>query len=64
MADPGLALARARQFVAGAPDGLAVVAGSIFLVGAVRARLLNEPVESNGRVRPDAMSAIPSACTR
>ena len=45
MADPGLALARARQFVAGAPDGLAVVAGSIFLVGAVRARLLNELVD-------------------
>jgi dihydrofolate synthase/folylpolyglutamate synthase len=45
MADPGLALARARAFVAGATDGLAVVAGSIFLVGLVRARLLNEPVD-------------------
>jgi dihydrofolate synthase/folylpolyglutamate synthase len=45
MADPGLALARAREFVTGAPGGLAVVAGSIFLVGAVRARLLNEPVD-------------------
>jgi hypothetical protein len=28
-----------------APNGLVVVAGSIFLVGAVRARLLNEPVD-------------------
>ena len=45
MADPGLALARAREFVAGTPNGLAVVAGSIFLVGAVRARLLNDPVD-------------------
>jgi dihydrofolate synthase/folylpolyglutamate synthase len=45
MADPGPALARAREFVAGAPRGLVVVAGSIFLVGAVRARLLNEPVD-------------------
>jgi folylpolyglutamate synthase/dihydropteroate synthase len=45
MADPGLALACAREFVAGAPRGLVVVAGSIFLVGAVRARLLNEPVD-------------------
>jgi dihydrofolate synthase/folylpolyglutamate synthase len=43
--DPGLALARARALVAGAPDGLVVVAGSIFLVGAVRAVLLNEPVD-------------------
>jgi dihydrofolate synthase/folylpolyglutamate synthase len=43
VADPGLALARARALVA--PDGLVVVAGSIFLVGAVRARLLNEPVD-------------------
>jgi hypothetical protein len=31
--------------VAGVPNGLVVVAGSIFLVGAVRARLLNEPVD-------------------
>jgi dihydrofolate synthase/folylpolyglutamate synthase len=45
VADPGLALARAREFVAGALDGLVVVAGSIFLVGAVRARVLNEPVD-------------------
>jgi dihydrofolate synthase/folylpolyglutamate synthase len=45
VADPDLALARAREFVAGAPDGLAVVAGSIFLVGSVRARLLNEPID-------------------
>jgi dihydrofolate synthase/folylpolyglutamate synthase len=45
MADPDLALARARQFVATAPDGLAVVAGSIFLVGSLRARLLSEPVD-------------------
>jgi dihydrofolate synthase/folylpolyglutamate synthase len=44
--DPGLALARARALVAGAPKGLVVVAGSIFLVGAVRARLLNEPVDA------------------
>ena len=44
VADPGLALARARALVA--PDGLVVVAGSIFLVGAVRARLLNEPVDA------------------
>ena len=44
--DPGLALARARALVAGAPNGLVVVAGSIFLVGAVRARLLNEPVDA------------------
>lgn len=44
--DPGLALARAREFVAGAPNGLAVVAGSIFLVGSVRARLLNESIDS------------------
>ncbi len=43
VADPGLALARARALVA--PNGLVVVAGSIFLVGAVRARLLNEPVD-------------------
>ena len=43
IADPGLALARARDLVA--PNGLVVVAGSIFLVGAVRARLLNEPVD-------------------
>ena len=44
--DPGLALARARALVAGAPNGLVVVAGSIFLVGAVRARLLNAPVDA------------------
>ena len=44
--DPGQALARARALVAGAPNGLVVVAGSIFLVGAVRARLLNEPVDA------------------
>jgi dihydrofolate synthase/folylpolyglutamate synthase len=43
VADLGYALARARELVA--PDGLVVVAGSIFLVGAVRARLLNEPVD-------------------
>ena len=45
VADPGLALARARELLAGASDGLVVVAGSIFLVGTVRARLLNEPVD-------------------
>jgi dihydrofolate synthase / folylpolyglutamate synthase len=44
VADPGSALARARDLVA--PDGLVVVAGSIFLVGAVRARLLNERVDA------------------
>jgi dihydrofolate synthase/folylpolyglutamate synthase len=43
IADPGLALTRARALVA--PDGLVVVAGSIFLVGALRARLLREPVD-------------------
>ena len=45
-ADPGLAVARARALMAGAPNGLVVVAGSIFLVGAVRARLLNEPMDA------------------
>ena len=35
---------RARDFVA--PNGLVVVAGSIFLVGALRARLLNELVDA------------------
>ena len=44
VADPGLALTRARDLVA--PDGLVVVAGSIFLVGPVRAQLLNEPVDA------------------
>jgi len=53
---------RVRASLCGAPDGL-VVAGSIFLVGAVRARC-STAGGSNGRVRPDAMSAIPSACTR
>jgi dihydrofolate synthase/folylpolyglutamate synthase len=43
VADPGLALTRARELMA--PNGLVVVAGSIFLVGALRARLLNEPVD-------------------
>jgi dihydrofolate synthase/folylpolyglutamate synthase len=43
--DPGLALTRARALVAGASNGLVVVAGSIFLVGALRAQLLNEPVD-------------------
>ena len=42
-ADPERALAVARQFVSQAPDGLAVVAGSIFLVGVLRAHLLGEP---------------------
>jgi dihydrofolate synthase/folylpolyglutamate synthase len=41
--DPTRALARARQFASQASDGLTVVAGSIFLVGALRARLLGEP---------------------
>ena len=44
VSDPGLALTRARDFVA--PNGLVVVAGSIFLVGALRARLLNELVDA------------------
>jgi len=43
VAEPVSALTRARELVA--PDGLVVVAGSIFLVGTVRARLLNEPVD-------------------
>jgi len=43
VADLGYALARARELVA--PDGLVVVAGSIFLVGSVRARLLNESID-------------------
>jgi dihydrofolate synthase/folylpolyglutamate synthase len=43
--DAGEALARARHLVAGPPQGLVVVAGSIFLIGAVRARLLNETVD-------------------
>jgi dihydrofolate synthase / folylpolyglutamate synthase len=43
--DPYAAVARARRLVAGPSQGLAVVAGSIFLIGAVRAHLLNEPVD-------------------
>ena len=46
VADPRLALARARTLVGGQPNGLVVVAGSIFLVGALRAHLLNEPVDA------------------
>ncbi len=38
--DPAVALAEARRDAARAGDGLVVVAGSIFLVGALRARLL------------------------
>ncbi len=41
--DPEAALARARASVAG--GGTAVVAGSIFLVGGLRARLLGEPCD-------------------
>lgn len=46
--DPFAALAEARRAMSQAPrglqpDGLVVVAGSIFLVGAVRAHLLGEP---------------------
>jgi len=44
-ADPGTALARARTLIGGQPNGLAVVAGSIFLIGALRAHLLNEPLD-------------------
>lgn len=43
--DPHAAVARARRLVAGPPQGLAVVAGSIFLIGAVRAQLLHESVD-------------------
>lgn len=43
--DPYAAVARARSLVAGPPQGLAVIAGSIFLIGAVRAHLLHEPVD-------------------
>jgi dihydrofolate synthase/folylpolyglutamate synthase len=43
--DPAAALALARGFVAEHPGGYVVVAGSIFLVGELRARLLGEPVD-------------------
>jgi dihydrofolate synthase / folylpolyglutamate synthase len=43
--DPYQAVARARSLVAGPPQGLAVIAGSIFLIGAVRAHLLRELVD-------------------
>jgi dihydrofolate synthase/folylpolyglutamate synthase len=43
--DPYAAVARARSLVAGPSPGLAVVAGSIFLIGAVRAHLLKEQVD-------------------
>ena len=42
IADPSAALAAARADIAGTPGGLVVVAGSIFLVGALRAHLLGE----------------------
>jgi dihydrofolate synthase / folylpolyglutamate synthase len=38
--DPKLALAQARSFAGEIPGGLVVVAGSIFLVGALRSKLL------------------------
>jgi dihydrofolate synthase/folylpolyglutamate synthase len=41
--DPEAALAEARRLAG--PGGLVVVAGSIFLVGELRARLLGEPVD-------------------
>jgi dihydrofolate synthase/folylpolyglutamate synthase len=41
--DPRAALALAREIAA--PDGLVLVAGSIFLVGELRAHLLGEPVD-------------------
>lgn len=41
--DPLVALAEARRQVGSHPQGLTVVAGSIFLVGEVRAALLGEP---------------------
>ena len=41
--DPAAALAEARRRAG--PDGLVVIAGSIFLVGELRARLLGEPVD-------------------
>jgi dihydrofolate synthase/folylpolyglutamate synthase len=44
--DPTQALTRARHLVTGPPQGLTVAAGSIFLVGALRARLLDEPVDA------------------
>lgn len=43
--EPHQAVSRARSLVAGPPRGLAVIAGSIFLIGAVRAHLLHEPVD-------------------
>jgi len=43
--DPAAALALARGFAAEHPGGYVVVAGSIFLVGELRARLLGEPVD-------------------
>jgi dihydrofolate synthase/folylpolyglutamate synthase len=43
--DPAAALALARGFAGEHPDGYVVVAGSIFLVGELRARLLGEAVD-------------------
>jgi len=43
--DPVAALALARGFADEHPDGYVVVAGSIFLVGELRARLLGEAVD-------------------
>jgi hypothetical protein len=43
--EPAAALALARGFVAERPAGYVVVAGSIFLVGELRARLLGEAVD-------------------
>jgi dihydrofolate synthase/folylpolyglutamate synthase len=43
--EPTSALALARGFVAERPGGYVVVAGSMFLIGELRARLLGEPVD-------------------
>jgi dihydrofolate synthase / folylpolyglutamate synthase len=45
VADPERALARARAFLASRGGGPVVVAGSIFLVGELRAHLLGEPCD-------------------
>jgi dihydrofolate synthase/folylpolyglutamate synthase len=43
--DPAAALALARGWAAEQPHGYVVVAGSIFLIGELRARVLREPVD-------------------
>jgi hypothetical protein len=52
--DPVAALAEGRQTAAGAPGGLVVVAGSIFLVGALRGRVLG-----GSQGGPDASDPLP-----